>query len=73
MLATLTHPKHHVMAGPTYIHPAKPLRASDLFLRWRLQRACRKRGGHWWHPYTELDWFCCQCGAERDGMPKDGP
>ena len=31
------------------------------------------QSGHWWHPADPMiAWFCCQCGAERDGMPKDG-
>lgn len=54
--------------------PAKPLRPSWGLLRWKVERRCRKAGGHWWHPDDSgmIGWFCCQCGAERDGMPKDG-
>jgi hypothetical protein len=39
----------------------------------RVEKNCRKGGGHFWHPDSGMiDWFCCNCGAERDGMPKDG-
>jgi len=51
---------------------AKPLRASWGLLRWKVERRCRKAGGHWWHAKDAMiGWFCCQCGAERDGCPKD--
>lgn len=53
--------------------PAKPLRDTSPWHRWRRQRACHKVGGHWWHPAdTMIAWFCCQCGADRDGTPQDG-
>ncbi len=66
------HPMHLVMAGPTFTQPAQPVHPRGL-LGWKVRRACRKRGGHWWHPADPMiAWFCCQCGAERDGMPKDG-
>jgi hypothetical protein len=53
--------------------PAKPLRDSSPWHRWKQQRACYKAGGHWWHPADAMiAWFCCRCGAERDGMPQDG-
>ncbi len=73
-MSAVEHPEHRVMAGPTYIHPAKPLRASWGLLRWQVERACRKRGGHWWHPDgpSGVDWFCCQCGKQTEGAPKDG-
>lgn len=39
----------------------------------RLRRACRKEGGHYWHPANAMiEWGCCNCGARRDGNPKDG-
>lgn len=71
---TGTHPEHvvRVRAGTTGWLPAQPVRATGL-LGWKQRRACRKRGGHWWHPADPMiAWFCCQCGTERDGMPKDG-
>lgn len=39
------------------------------------EHACRRNGGHWWHPIlgSLIDWFCCSCGSTRDGMPEDGP
>lgn len=46
----------------------------SLLTRFKRQLACRKSGGHYWHPEpgAMIDWFCCQCNAKRDGMPKDG-
>lgn len=39
----------------------------------KARRACRKHGGHWWIPADAMiAWKCRACGAERDGMPKDG-
>ncbi len=53
-------------------HPAQPARPRGV-LGWKMRRACRKAGGHWWHPADAMiAWFCCACGATRDGMPKDG-
>lgn len=71
------HPEHtcHQDVGGSgrYWIPAKPVRTTGI-LGWQLRRACRKRGGHWWHPDPKsmIGWYCCQCGAERDGSPKDG-
>lgn len=37
-------------------------------------RACRRRGGHFWHPADSMiAWSCCCCPATADGTPKDGP
>ena len=42
---------------------AKPLRAPVV--RW----VC----SHHWHAADAMiAWFCCRCGDERDGMPRDG-
>jgi hypothetical protein len=39
----------------------------------KTRRACRRNGGHWWHPADAMIlWKCCACGADRDGMPRDG-
>lgn len=70
------HPQHFAMqsagVGLPY-SPAKPMRSTSWWQRWKVERACKKRGGHWWHPDSGMiDWFCCQCGKETDGMPKDG-
>lgn len=70
-MASVMHPVHLVVTRP-YNFPVKPLRASWGLLRWRVERACKRDGGHWWHPEGMIDWYCCQCGAERDGMPQDG-
>lgn len=73
MTTPISHHPDHVAIVHKTGEPAQPLRASWV-LQWRLERACRKRGGHWWHfdPISMIGWFCCQCGAEQDGMPKDG-
>jgi hypothetical protein len=72
----MTHPPHSAMVrGPvgTVEFPARPLVDSSPWHRWKARRACRAAGGHWWHPADAMiEWFCCQCGADRDGMPKDG-
>lgn len=33
------------------------------------QRSCRLATGHCWHPEALIDWWCCMCPAETDGMP----
>jgi predicted kinase len=30
---------------------------------------CRQETNHCWHPDALIDWWCCMCGAEIDGMP----
>ena len=67
------HPEHKSMMGTHFGWlPSKPCRATRL-LRAKLQAGCVLRGGHWWHPepYSMLDWYCCQCGAYGQGMPRD--
>jgi hypothetical protein len=69
------HPAHLSWRSPTQgaWFPARPQRLP--FLRQlRRQHAChRNLGGHWWHPADAMiAWFCCVCGAERDGWPRDG-
>lgn len=70
-----THPEHLTMAevAAGVWEVSQPIRPTGL-LGWRIRRACRRRGGHWWHPTpgSLIDWFCCQCGQECDGWPKDG-
>lgn len=69
----MSHPAHNVLGerGGLWL-PTPPLHPTGL-LGWKVRRACRKRGGHWWHPADAMiGWFCCACGAERDGMPRDG-
>lgn len=76
------HPEHKVMRqtvkpehtthGKGIWEPAFPIHPKG-WLGVKTRRACRKRGGHWWHPADAMIlWKCCQCGADRDGMPKDG-
>jgi hypothetical protein len=71
----VTHPPHREMRGPLWLNSTKPMRLPWGLTRWRAQRACRRTDGHWWH--SDLDdwavgWFCCQCGALREGVPWDG-
>jgi hypothetical protein len=67
------HPSHRVLTGE-FNGVARPSEATDLLLRWRVRRECRRRGGHWWHPLSghPVDWFCCACGVLTDGSPRDG-
>lgn len=74
MAETAAHPEHAAMKehGGLWF-PAQPLGARGL-LGWQMRRACRRSGGHWWHPEVAsmIGWFCCACGAVRDGGPRDG-
>lgn len=66
------HPEHVTLAGTTGWLPVRPHNVPGL-RTWKQRRACRKAGGHWWHPADPMiEWFCCQCGASRDGAPRDG-
>jgi hypothetical protein len=49
--------------------PEPPPRLS-WWRQWKREWACRKTGGHWWHSdrMNVAEWFCCQCGALRNGM-----
>jgi hypothetical protein len=69
------HPLHLDWSSPTdgVWFPARPAQPPRVRDRWKSRRACRAAGGHWWHPADAMiEWFCCRCGADRDGMPKDG-
>jgi hypothetical protein len=69
------HPEHKAFQYGEFGHrrPAKPLRGSWL-VQAQAERNCMENGGHWWHPEVEglIDWYCCRCGAEDEGMPQDG-
>ena len=73
MTDDLNHPKHYDYARlGGHLFPSKPARCS-WYMQWQRERACPKRGGHWWHPDDGMiGWFCCQCGKETEGMPEDG-
>lgn len=59
--------------GPVQIvDPPPPIPGEGILARWRRRRACRRLGGHWWHAEGMIDWFCCQCGKQTDGLPRDG-
>lgn len=63
---------HHLNAAeiaPGVWQPARPLRDTSLWHRWRRERACRQTVGHCWHPESLIDWYCCECGGETDGQP----
>jgi hypothetical protein len=69
------HPLHQDWVSPTggVWFPSQPERLTGWLAQARRQRTCKQAGGHWWHPADAMiAWFCCRCGAERDGMPKDG-
>jgi hypothetical protein len=75
-MSQTTHPEHPIQqeVAPGVWMPAPPIRDSSWWHQWRRERRCRQAGGHWWHPADAMiRWFCCRCGADRDGMPKDGP
>jgi hypothetical protein len=69
------HPRHLSWTSPTrgIWQPARPVPEGG-FLAWvRVRHACLKAGGHWWHPADAMiAWFCCQCGKDVDGTPRDG-
>jgi hypothetical protein len=71
------HPPHlqgHSVPGRNgsvfIVDPPAPL--PTLTARWRRRRECRLKGGHWWHAEGLIDWFCCYCGKQTDGSPRDG-
>jgi hypothetical protein len=71
------HPPHLRWESPTsgvWFPSPPPVRPYELFWRrWAREHACKRQGGHWWHPADPMiEWFCCRCGKSRDGMPKDG-
>jgi hypothetical protein len=73
------HPEHPVgtpVLGPDGDRvemPEPPARWKPWWRQWARQRACRRMGGHWWHPADPMiAWACCVCGRETDGMPEDG-
>ena len=48
---------------------ARPLRDSSPWHRFKQERACRQATNHCFHPEGLIDWWCCMCSAETDGMP----
>lgn len=48
---------------------ARPVRDPSWLGRRRAQRVCRTSIGHCWHADGPVDWWCCVCSAETDGMP----
>ena len=71
MSADLSH--HRVRVRTTFGagEVARPLRDTSWWHRRKQERACRKTLGHCWHPGDGMiDWWCCACSAETDGMPR---
>lgn len=63
---------HHVTVrrvAPDVTEVARPLRGTG-WTQWRAERACRKSTAHCWHPEGMVDWWCCMCSADTDGMPE---
>jgi hypothetical protein len=72
-----SHPAHTRLVASldgSIWYPEQPAPTPSKYAQWKRERDChRRRGGHWWHPTDAMiGWFCCGCGAERDGMPEDG-
>lgn len=68
------HPRHRTVVrnGFRFDSPAFPVHPTG-WMGFKARRACRKKGGHWWHPADAMIlWKCCACGASRDGIPLDG-
>lgn len=59
---------HHYGAPP--IDVARPARLTSRWQQWKRERACRRLTYHCWHPANAMiEWFCCMCGGDVDGMP----
>lgn len=43
---------------------------NSWWFRWRVKHQCRRHTGHCWHALGIIDWECCMCPAETDGMPE---
>lgn len=68
----MTQALHHAsgrQVSPNFWEPDRPIRDTSPIDRWRREHACRKEVGHCWHPEGLIDWWCCLCAAEMDGMP----
>jgi hypothetical protein len=48
---------------------ARPLRDTSRWRQLRREWRCRTTVGHCWHPIGMIDWWCCVCSGETDGMP----
>ena len=72
-LRTGRHIHHQILTiGPAGIREvARPIRARGWWTRWKLERECRRECRHCWHLEHGhlIDWWCCMCSAEIDGMP----
>jgi hypothetical protein len=68
----IDHPGHPGLTPPGEPLPEIPPEPRG-WAGFKARRACRKAGGHYWHPVNPMiGWGCCGCGARDDGMPWDG-
>jgi hypothetical protein len=71
-VAATRHVAHHRTrreVAPGVWEIARPLRDTSWWHQWKRQRRCRRETGHCWHPEGLIDWWCCLCSGETDGMP----
>ena len=68
-----THP-NMVQTAPGLWEVAIPIHPTGL-LGWKVRRACRDVGGHFFHANRQWGWSCCRCGYvdENPNMPKGHP
>jgi hypothetical protein len=66
------HSVRHSNGVSEIVDPPPRIQGEGIIRRLRRHRECRLKGGHWWHPEGMIDWFCCYCGKQTDGFPKDG-
>lgn len=63
---------HHTVkreVAPGVWEVARPVALTSPVEQWRRRRECRREYGHCWHAAGFIEFFCCMCGADVDGMP----
>lgn len=62
---------HGITHGsPQPIDVPRPARHRSRWQQWKRERACRRDTRHCYHPAdVMIEWFCCMCSADIDGMP----
>ena len=48
---------------------ARPVRDVSWWQRRKTAKFCRRHTNHCWHPAAMIDWWCCMCSSETDGLP----
>jgi len=69
--ANVTGHHSHVLAAPgtgKWV-VARPPRDTSWWRRRKQEKACAGTAGHCWHAGGFIDWWCCMCSGEVDGMP----